>query len=464
MFLFLAQFSRLYRLEKAPEKDLTAAAGRLAADVAASGLPGNSKALAGSAAAFRPTVSALNLNLTPRCNLSCVYCYAKGGDYARLEKEMKPETVFSAVAEAMPFIDGSREFRFEFFGGEPLLNAGTVEGVLEWEKTGSGLKNRVVNRISTNLTVYDEKIGELLERGDFIISVSLDGGRQTQNSQRPYRDGSGSFDDIVANVARIKRSHPRLRTVARMTVYKNAGRLLGEIEELAGRDIFDYCSVYNATISEGGREVYMSDDFRRNFLAFAENYPRLLSAGIFKGCLELNRYICHIIDGTFALNHCRAGAGYFSLSPDGSVHPCHRLIGDPKFAVEGGLAGVASVPDLWRAGVDSREKCSRCAIRYFCGGGCKQEALVATGDPLGVSPKSCEFSNLLFEAAAIAASRLNGAALRKVRTSCAELSEMFVLCGQNAARTCREELDRLVASGKSGYRVAACVPESGVER
>ncbi|HOT78137.1 MAG TPA: radical SAM protein, partial [Candidatus Wallbacteria bacterium] len=210
-------------------------------------------------------VSALNLDLTPQCNLGCVYCYAAGGDYSSQDKIMTPGTVLEAVRQAGGLIDDSRDFRFEFFGGEPLFNSKAIKSVLELEKKirrrepgfeilADKISGRIINRISTNLTFLDDDILRLLAEGDFIISVSIDGARGTQNAQRPYKTGEGSYDDIINNVKRIKEAAPHLTVVARMTVYSNPGGFLEELKELVSLNIFDYCSVYCAAIgtSAGG--------------------------------------------------------------------------------------------------------------------------------------------------------------------------------------------------------------------
>ena len=42
---------------------------------------------------FEPRISALNLNLTDKCNLACIYCYAKGGDYERITHDLDVEPI-----------------------------------------------------------------------------------------------------------------------------------------------------------------------------------------------------------------------------------------------------------------------------------------------------------------------------------------------------------------------------------
>jgi radical SAM protein with 4Fe4S-binding SPASM domain len=212
--------------------------------------------------------------------------------------------------------------------------------------------------------------------------------------------------------------------------------------------------VYSAAIEddEGGK-LYMSDDFCESYLNFASSYNSYLNdeKNIFKGCLELNRYIGHILFGTTALNHCRAGAGYFTLSPDSSVHPCHRLIGDEDLALADGLAAVDTVPSYWKTTVLERDECSKCRIRYFCGGGCKQENLISTGSPLGVTEKNCKFADLLFEAAIVAVEGLSESSIERLSTICDKSTDLFVLCGQNVGQTDRENLSHLAGKIFAGY-------------
>ena len=168
---------------------------------------------------FVPKVSALNLNLTDKCNLACVYCYAKGGDYERITDDLSYETIVETLEAAREVIDDSRQFRFEFFGGEPLLNRETIDRVLHWEKSQDIHAKPIINRVSTSLSFLTPELQEALHSGNFILSVSLDGTRETQNAQRPYKSGGGTYDEIIKNVTTMKERAPHLITVVRMTVY-----------------------------------------------------------------------------------------------------------------------------------------------------------------------------------------------------------------------------------------------------
>lgn len=383
----------------------------------------------------RTGFSALNLNLTDKCNLACVYCYAKGGDYQRIHQEMSPEAALHGLQQAISHRDQAFPFRIEFFGGEPLLNPTTIARVLA-EQPSWGVP--VVNRISTNLTVCDPQHRDLLKKGAFIVSISLDGPGAVQDEQRPFKDGRGSYEPIMANIRRLREHCPDQVFVARMTVFRHDDKLLQMVEEFAATDLFDYVSIYPAAMQTGNPDEqgcsHFSGAFRDRFLAVAAAYPRLLR-GRFKGVLEVNRYLEDLLTGRAVANHCRAGAGYFTWSPDGSLHPCHRLVGDPARNLGGfdlstpeRLAALKS----WQTPADSRAVCSTCQIRYLCGGGCKQQSLIATGDLLGHDPNVCAYSWLLFEAALLVSANLQSSMNTPLTASFAELSRLFVLCGQPA--------------------------------
>ena len=387
-------------------------------------------------------VSAVNLNLTDRCNLACVYCYARGGNYARLDREFSPEAAVSAVAAAFAQADPERDFRIEFFGGEPFLNEAAIGAVLDWQARTPAWRGHPLgtrNRVSTNLTHLGDALLERVHDSGMILSVSLDGTADVQDEQRPFKDGRGSYAVIIENIRRIRARCPEHTIVARMTVYRHDARLAAIVDELVQTGLFDYVSLYPAAVhTDAVRDVghsHFSPAFREQFLRLAADYPRLLARGRFKGILELNRYAMILLSGRAALNHCRAGAGYFTASADGSIHPCHRLVGDASWNLGRFDFGVDELERLrpWRVPVLDRPACAACALRYLCGGGCKQEALLATGDLLGHAPRVCAFAHLLFEGALNVAARLTSDVVGKLRPSFRESERLFVLCGQPLA-------------------------------
>lgn len=421
----------------------------------------------------RQKVSAVNLNLTDKCNLACVYCYACGGDYDRITREMTGEQAKAGLEQAMAAADPDREFRIEFFGGEPLLNLNAIEEILDWQRSASvwrGHAGGTVNRISTNLTSLDERAIEAIKTSRLIVSISLDGTAAVQDAQRPFKDGSGSFEPIMKNIRRLREASPDTIMVARMTVCRSDQQLLETIQELTADDVFDYVSIYPAALfgqteNDTGKS-HFSQAFREQYLQLAAAYPELLPNRRFRGCLELNRYCEAILQGKTVLNHCRAGAGYFTLSPDGSVHPCHRLVGDAAWNLG---AFNTWIPEPmqerlqpWQTPVSAREGCRSCRVRFLCGGGCKQQQLIATGDLLGRDPHVCAFSQLLFEAAltviaAVENPQTSGVEQVKarLRRSFNELTRLFTLCGQPLADNGRQP-----AAGKitltAGGQTFAC--------
>ncbi len=385
-------------------------------------------------------ISALNLNLTDRCNLACTYCYARGGNYLRLHRQFEPEAAVQAVAAAFACADPERDFRIEFFGGEPFLNAEAVRAVLDWQEQNPAWKKHrpgTHNRVSTNLTELSDSILNDIRRSRMILSVSIDGLGQIQDEQRPFKDGSGSSRIIFEHLRRVREACPKHTIVARMTAWRHAGQLRRTLGELIETGIFDYASIYPAAVhTDDTRDVgdsYFSADFQREYLQIAADYPSLLGHGRFKGVLELNRYLQLMLEGKAVAGHCRAGVGYFTCSPDGSIHPCHRLVGDlgwnlDRFDLNFPYLQEKLAP--WRVSVLDRAACSTCPIRYLCGGGCRQENLLASGDLNGLSPRVCAFSHLLFDAAVLVAMRLTPQMMPILRKSFAQSESLFVLCGQ----------------------------------
>ena len=135
------------------------------------------------------------------------------------------------VLESIVQLDRSANTKGEelnviFFGGEPLLNKDVLRYLI------SNLPDRIINcqlrfGISSNRTNIDYEIASLLKKHNARVQVSIDGNSVTHNSQRPFANGCGSYDQIIGNLKHFDLNYHRI--IARVTVSK---RNLGFYEQL----------------------------------------------------------------------------------------------------------------------------------------------------------------------------------------------------------------------------------------
>jgi 12,18-didecarboxysiroheme deacetylase len=131
-------------------------------------------------------------NMTRRCNLKCVHCYAHAKDI-----EFKNELT---TGQGKELIDDLAEFGAPvilFSGGEPTMRKDLPE-LADYARS-KGM--RAV--ISTNGTLIDEKMAKVLkEIGLSYVGISLDGVRETNDM---FRGMPGAFDAALTGVRNCKR-------------------------------------------------------------------------------------------------------------------------------------------------------------------------------------------------------------------------------------------------------------------
>jgi len=110
---------------------------------------------------FGRAVTGLRIALTPRCNLSCVYCHHEGE--AMPNGEISNEMVVS-VAHAAAAL-GIRSLKFT--GGEPLMRCGLAALI-------SQMPQDLDISLTTNGIFLAEQAGPLAEAGLDRVNVSLD--------------------------------------------------------------------------------------------------------------------------------------------------------------------------------------------------------------------------------------------------------------------------------------------------
>jgi uncharacterized protein len=156
----------------------------------------------------------LTLSVTENCNLACKYCcYSDFYPDTRSSSTKKMNFLtakaaldyYAALLEAGKRFNPKRDPSIGFYGGEPLLNFELIKQCVSYfSTTYPNIKPQYA--ITTNGTLLDAEKRAFLIAHNFSIAVSIDGPREEHDRKRVYRDGTGTFDDIMENVKPILNS------------------------------------------------------------------------------------------------------------------------------------------------------------------------------------------------------------------------------------------------------------------
>jgi len=110
---------------------------------------------------YNRPVSNLRVSLTPKCNLSCIYCHKEG------EKSPKEQISAEEIAEVLR-VAATFEIRsVKFTGGEPLLRPDLIEIV-------KSVPRGMESSLTTNGTLLADRASALKDAGLRRVNVSLD--------------------------------------------------------------------------------------------------------------------------------------------------------------------------------------------------------------------------------------------------------------------------------------------------
>jgi cyclic pyranopterin phosphate synthase len=110
---------------------------------------------------YNRPVSNLRVSLTPKCNLSCIYCHKEG------EKSPKDQLSAEEIAEILRIAAKFEIRSVKFTGGEPLLRTDLLEIV---QSVPAGMESS----LTTNGTLLADLVSGLKSSGLRRVNVSLD--------------------------------------------------------------------------------------------------------------------------------------------------------------------------------------------------------------------------------------------------------------------------------------------------
>ena len=371
-----------------------------------------------------PLISSAFLNVTNACNLACRYCFVR----------QSPDTMtFQTAKDAADFLirngeAAGRKPEITFFGGEPLLGWETVIKPLTAyirEEYGKpfGLS------ITTNGTLLDREKLRYMRQNDIGLLLSIDGGKRTQDHNRPARNGESSFDLCARNFPEILACFPHVTFRSTVTP-DTASALYENILFAEGQGFRNYFVMPNCFEAwpEERRDILLEQLHQ-----YAVHYVEAFRAGytpIFFGQLE--RGFRDILarneaiarggrrdgSGCQACGKCGLGASiYAGINWNGEITACQEFFsGGDAFSIGSIYTGVDeekrrqlswmfdSAPVYAADGRD----CGQCPLDRICNGGCAANNDMITGDMHAVPAIYCDWARALFQEAVYITQTLGG--------------------------------------------------------
>lgn len=312
------------------------------------------------AKADQPTVQ---LQLTNGCNLACTYCCTNSGR-ARA-KEVNFDQMRAVVRQIPAILGGNTHVAI--LGGEPLMVSWCLDLAAEIVRLGLGLT------IFTNgvLLVHDqraEKIAELISKG-VELRVSLAG-------------PSPESCDTVSGAVRFTRALLGLHKLASfgvrafvdlMIMPQQIDTIVAELPTLQKR------LPPNTPIALG--VLYMSgrETGEHLFTSRAE-----LEAALDRVAFEVGVTIvaAPISPITYRREGCPCASGqHLHIRSDGALFNCFKMEEQVGHLETTGFATAAQAMRGHPQYARELPTCAACPLATLCGGGCRSENLLYTGDP-----------------------------------------------------------------------------------
>jgi 12,18-didecarboxysiroheme deacetylase len=183
-------------------------------------------------------------NVTRRCNLRCIHCYAKSHDHCE-EQEL-------TTAEGKAMIEDLAAFGCPVLllsGGEPLMR----RDIIELAAFAKGRGMRVV--LSTNGTLIDRTMAQTLRKiGLSYVGISLDG---LQAYHDRFRKVPGAFEQAMTALRHCRELG--LKVGLRFTIHRGNADQVGDIFDLVEAERVPRICFYHLVYAGRGSSLIDED-------------------------------------------------------------------------------------------------------------------------------------------------------------------------------------------------------------
>jgi len=313
---------------------------------------------------YQTRTLSLTIATTADCNFRCPYCYEKD--------VIKPihmsVDIQDKIIELVKSQSGTiSNLSVVWYGGEPLMALDVIERLSRvFIEICEENKITYFANIITNGYLLNSKTANLLaELKVQAMQITIDGNEEHHNTQRPYFDGSATFDTIIRNLVENKDILPP--TSIRINVDKDNIKQADEVFRiLHKKNLLDKMKPYLGKINPDNNTYEGSKCF--DMCGFSEADLEYFSKFV-------NELGCQHRYPQSVSNACTADAtNSFVIGADGLLYKCWINIGDKASAV-GDIMGVVHGNqklffDYLMFDATNDSECRHCKFIPICMGGC----------------------------------------------------------------------------------------------
>ena len=339
------------------------------------------------------------VHVTINCNLQCRYCFVSQESHM-----METQTIYDIIDLLAKNYEEKNELLgnifknkkekccIVFFGGEPLLgyNNIIVKGV---EYANKKYPDLFEYSVTTNGILLDKEKVDFLKANNFSLIVSIDGDKETQDFNRPCKDGSSSFDKLIKNIPYILENFPDLTfrsTISREKCNKVFENYLFA-EKLGYKNYF--CVPDHLDLNWTKEEMdTLGKEIRKIFAYRTEQYQKGITPMYFSKIVNtFDEILIHdsaVIDNTFNnltpnwMDNCGLGIAHVGINWNGDIYGCQ----EQTYNTDPNGENIFLIGNIYTGGIDKEkhlkllnditqrkqvqnenpEKCEHCIGKNIC--------------------------------------------------------------------------------------------------
>lgn len=360
-----------------------------------------------------PKITSAMLVVTHACPLACRYCFVH-----QEPSHMTLETAMDAARFLIKNAEGSGQIpNINFFGGEPMVMWDEIIVPLtDWIRKEYAKPFSL--GITTNGVLLTEERLDYMKENNIGMLLSIDGAKATQDYNRSFHNGKGSFDVIEPLIPKILEINPSV-TFRMTTIPATCHHVFENISYAIDQGFSNFFVIPNYFEAwDNEHRAILQKEMRK----YTEYYIETCRAGkhpitfsIFEDCFrDIKKINRAIVQKTYraecgACTKCGLGASMFaSIHPNGNIYSCQEMTSnegaDSMFCIGNIYTGIKnekrqSLIEMFNSKPVKGEYCESCRYNRICNGECVAQNYFINGDINYMPEMNCWWKRFLLDEA-----------------------------------------------------------------